>query len=63
MRKRKLGEGIEALEADRNALWDALDTLVYIVGLTAFKYEEQRAVLQEALDQANEVLMRTSEQE
>lgn len=32
MRKRKLGEGIEALEADRNALWDALDTLVYFSG-------------------------------
>ena len=39
-------------------LREALDTLVAIVGLTAFKYEEQRAVLQEAIDKANEVLRR-----
>lgn len=29
---------------------EALDTLVAIVGLTAFKYENQRQVLQEAVD-------------
>ena len=39
-------------------LREALETLVAIVGLTAFKYEEQRAVLQEAIDKANEVLRR-----
>lgn len=42
----------------KDALREALDTLVAIVGLTAFKYEEQRAVLQEAMDKANEVLRR-----
>ena len=56
---------IEHLENERDRLIDqkdelreALDTLVAIVGLTAFKYEEQRAVLQEAMDKANEVLRR-----
>jgi|SRR5699024_4431295 len=47
-------------EADANAhliaaapeLFEALDTLVSVVGLTAFKYAEQRAVLQEAADQS-----------
>ena len=41
---------------DRDAYRSALDTLYAIVGLTAFKYEEQRAVLQEAMDQASTVL-------
>ena len=56
---------IEHMENERDILIDqrddlreALDTLVAIVGLTAFKYEEQRAVLQEAMDKANEVLRR-----
>ena len=56
---------IEHLENERDRFLDqkdelreALDTLVAIVGLTAFKYEEQRAVLQEAMDKANEVLRR-----
>ena len=56
---------IEHMENERDRLIDqrddlreALDTLVAIVGLTAFKYEEQRAVLQEAMDKANEVLRR-----
>lgn len=31
-------------------LLEALDTLTTVVGLTAFKYEAQRAVLQEACD-------------
>ena len=39
-------------------LREALDTLVAIVGLTAIKYEGQRAVLQEAVDKAREVLRR-----
>jgi len=37
-------------------LYEALDTLVAVVGLTAFKYEGQCAVLQEAVDIAVEVL-------
>ena len=56
---------IEHMENERDRLIDqrddlreALDTLVAIVGLTAFKYEEQRAVLQEAMDKADEVLRR-----
>lgn len=56
---------MEHLENERDRLIDqkdelreALDTLVAIVGLTAFKYEGQRAVLQEAMDKANEVLRR-----
>ena len=42
----------------RDDLREALDTLVAVVGLTAFKYEEQRAVLQDAVDKAREVLRR-----
>ena len=42
----------------KDDLREALDTLVAIVGLTAFKYEEQRSVLQEAMDKAREVLRR-----
>ena len=42
----------------RDDLREALATLVAIVGLTAFKYEGQRAVLQEAVDKAREVLRR-----
>lgn len=34
-------------------LLDSLETLVAIVGLTAFKYEAQREVLQEAVDIAS----------
>ena len=42
----------------KDELREALDTLVAIVGLTAIRYEEQRAVLQEAMDKACEVLRR-----
>ena len=41
-----------AIKAERDALREALDTLYAVVGLTAFKHEAQRAVLQEAMDQA-----------
>jgi hypothetical protein len=34
------------------SLYEALDTLVALVGLTAFKHEGQRAALQEAVDLA-----------
>lgn len=37
-------------------LYEKLDQLVAVVGLTAFKYEGQRAVLQEAVDEALSVL-------
>lgn len=37
-------------------IYNALDSLVAIVGLTAFKYEGQRQVLQEAVDMALAVL-------
>ena len=56
---------IEYLENERDRLIDqkdelrgALDALVTVVGLTAFKYASQRAVLQEAVDKANDVLRR-----
>ena len=42
----------------KDDLREALDTLVAIVGLTAIKYEGQRAVLEEAMDKAREVLRR-----
>ena len=42
----------------RDDLREALETLVAIVGLTAIKYEEQRSVLQEAMDKACAVLRR-----
>lgn len=38
------------------ALREALDTLVAVVGLTAFKYEGQRKPLQEAIDNARAAL-------
>lgn len=48
----------DRLIGQKDELREALATLVAIVGLTDFKYEEQRAVLQEAMDKANEVLRR-----
>jgi hypothetical protein len=47
---------LEQLESDRAELVDVLSTLVSIVGLTAFKYEAQRKVLQDAVDMAANVL-------
>jgi hypothetical protein len=41
----------EARELARK-LFESLDALTLIVGLTAFKYEEQREVLQEAMNDA-----------
>ena len=40
----------------------ALETLVAIVGLTAFKYEEQRQVLQEAVDKATKAVAKAKAQ-
>ncbi len=37
-------------------LYEALDALSLVVGLTAFKHEEQRAPLQEAVDAARAAL-------
>ena len=55
----ELENRIERYYDEKVALREALDCLVAVVGLTAFKYEEQRSVLQEAIDKANEVLRRT----
>lgn len=44
------------LQARCRELESALGTLVAIVGLTAFKYEAQREVLQEAVDLATKAL-------
>lgn len=50
----------EARELVRE-LRDALDTLGLVVGLTAFKHESQRLVLQEALDASRQVINKTKE--
>jgi hypothetical protein len=42
-------------------LRDALNTLGLVVGLTAFKHESQRAVLQEALDASRQALTNARE--
>ena len=44
-------------------LYEALDTLVAIVGLTAFKHESQRAVLQEAVNVAMDALKKSRGEE
>ena len=52
--------GCNQLEAEANAkliaaapeLLEKLDQLTLVVGLTAFKHEDQRAVLQQAMDEA-----------
>lgn len=45
------------------AMKEALNALIAVVGLTAFKYEGQRAVLQEAVDQARAALALAKEGE
>ena len=42
-------------------LRDKLDTLGLVVGLTAFKHESQRAVLQEALDVSRKAIAESKE--
>ncbi len=42
----------EGRSATKDELYEALDGLSLVVGLTAFKYESQRSVLQEAVDRA-----------
>jgi hypothetical protein len=44
------------LAADRDRLRAALDTLMHVVGLTAFKHEGQRAALEEAMQLARAAL-------
>lgn len=41
-------------------LLEALDTIICVVGLTAFKHEAQRAVLQEAVDSARAVISKAT---
>ena len=52
---------IHRLEEERDALLDALRGLVAVVGLTAFKHEGQRAVLQEAVDNATAAIAKATE--
>jgi len=40
------------IACERDDLLEKLDQLTLVVGLTAFKHEDQRAVLQRALDEA-----------
>jgi hypothetical protein len=42
-------------------LRDALNTLGLVVGLTSFRHESQRAVLQEALDESRQALTNARE--
>ena len=49
-------EANAALIAAAPDLYEALETLTLIVGLTAFKHEAQRAALQEAMDKARAAL-------
>jgi hypothetical protein len=42
-------------------LRDALNTLGLVVGLTAFRHESQRAVLQDALDASRQALTKAKE--
>lgn len=51
-------EELATLREQNQVLREALDTLVAVVGLTAFKHETQRAVLQEAVDGALKALGR-----
>ena len=52
-----LNEPVNAnLIAAAPEMYEALDTLVALVGLTAFKYEYQRAVLQGAMNGAMSAL-------
>lgn len=52
-------ETIAQLQLDTIKLRAALETLISIVGLTAFKHEGQRKVLQEAVDLGYKVLGET----
>jgi len=51
-----LTDANRALIAAAPELYESLTTLLLIVGLTAFKHESQRAVLQEAVDGAYRAL-------
>jgi hypothetical protein len=48
-------------QAIARELRDALNTLGLVVGLTAFKHESQRAVLQQALDASRQALTNARE--
>jgi len=59
-----LPNGLYAEAADEiTQLRMALDALVHVVGLTAFKYESQREVLQEAVDIAISLLKEHNKKE
>jgi hypothetical protein len=47
----------DEVQAEINRLRDALECLVLVVGLTAFKYEGQRSALQEAVNYAQTALV------
>ena len=54
----KLWEDYQKLKEENEKVREGLDLLLSIVGLTAFKYEAQREVLQDACDRGNEALGR-----
>ena len=47
---------LNSLNQDNVKLCEALECVIAVIGLTAFKYESQRSVLQESIDMANTVL-------
>jgi len=55
---KRLWEDYQKLKEENEKVRDGLDLLLLIVGLTAFKYEGQREVLQDACDRGNEALGR-----
>ncbi len=54
----KLWKDYQKLKDENEKVREGLDLLLAIVGLTAFKYEGQREVLQDACDRGNEALGR-----
>jgi hypothetical protein len=55
-----LHNALERTASERDRYRATLETLYAVVGLTAFKHESQRAVLQEAMDQAASTLYPTA---
>jgi len=47
---------LKQLKQDNASIREALECIISVVGLTAFKYEDQRAVLQESIDMGNSAL-------
>jgi len=53
----------EKLKEAFTEMYEALDALLLVVGLTAFRYESQREVLQIAVNAAGDALKKARENE